>query len=394
VAKSSFFLFLFLSFAELFGQSSFNGYYTFSTGYDSNPLIMSESESSTIIRNSIGIGYFPELINFALSYSSTFSSLIDFPERNYYSHSIKTDYSFQPFNYEYFDIGLGLNSKLRNNSIDAELYNYFDLSADINFNLYSDIGVITLDYVPTVTRFENYNLLNNIQNEVSLALEKTLTFGTTILAQTSYGSKYFSNAQITSESPHSPWGKGKNYKRFSNSPNQNQMPNSVYYSQNTNIINFYLEIEQALIEDMTFAIALNANIHPEDDGFYFSSGTTDLFNDSEFFNDIYNFDENGIIAKFRVNLSDNIKFNTSYNYYQRDFLYTLDLINQDYSDDIKRRDTGNMLSSHVSYNPDSTLLFFESISIVMKFDYLVNKSNLNEYTFDTYSLFLSTILEF
>ncbi len=394
MAKSSFLLFYLISFTEIFAQSSINGYYTLSTGYDSNPLIMRESESSTIIRNSFGIGYFPELPNFALSYSSTFSSLLDFPERNYYSHSIKTDYTFQPFNYEYFDIGIGLISKLRNNSIDAELYNYFDISADINFNLYSDIGIITLEYMPTVTRFENYNLLNNFQNEVSIALEKRLLIGTSILLQTTYGTKHFNNAQEATANPHTPHGKGKNYKRFSNFSNKHQMPNSVYYSQNTSIVDFNFEIEQPIIDDVSLSIALNANIHPEDNGFYYASGTTDLFNESEFFNDIYNFDESGILAKIIIDLSENVKIKSSFNYYKRDFLYTLDLINQNYSNDINRNDAGNVLSTQISYIPESTFLFFESVTIALKFDYLSNKSNLKEYTFDTYSFFLSTILEF
>lgn len=398
VAKSSLSLMiLFIVFSiSLKSQTPIKGYYTLSSGYDSNPLILNSAEESAIIRNSIGLGYFPEYSGFAFSYNSSLTSFLNFPERNYHTHRVKTDYVFQPFNYEYFEIYSGINAKLRSNGVDAELYNYYDINPEIGLIQYSDFGVISVDYSPQISRFSNYSVLDNFMNEINVNLDKTFDFETNLIARVSYGSKNYFNSDIDNNNSNGNGRneKGKQYKRINQINPNHQSPNSVFTNQFNSLINFDLGLNHPINDNIILGVSFSTNFHLSDDGFYFESGTSDLYNNREFFDDIYNFEEQAITLFGSFKIDSNFRVKYHYQHYNRDFQYTLDLINKLYSDSIYRQDKGNSFNIEFNYRIFEKLDFFEKLSISLKLDYFANKSNLKEYTFETANIMLSTILEF
>lgn len=393
VAKSSY-LFLVILISTNLYSNDFGGYYTFSNGYDSNPFILSNSKESYVVRNSIGLGYFPVHSEFAISYNANVNSYLNFSERNYHTHNIKSDYTFQPFKYPYFEVETSINSRARINSKDAIIYDYFDVNPEISFLLYSDLGIIDLSYSPKLTRFTNFRNLNNFQNEISIELEKSLETETDVIAGISYGIKNYFNSNYQFQSINEPRGKGKNYRRFSQNPQGNQLPNIVFTEQENSIIDMNLGVMQHITNSIYLGIVGNRNIHLNDEGFYYASGTTDLFNEREFFNDLYNYEETGINVFSKIIISEDIIFRASYNKFYRDYLYSLALINENYDDDIKRYDIGDYLSADVNFAVAEYITFIKNLNINIKFDYFYNQSNLLEYSFDTYSFMISTIFDF
>ncbi|MCW5883490.1 MAG: hypothetical protein KIT33_00825 [Candidatus Kapabacteria bacterium] len=393
MVKSNFFLLILLAVISAKAQD-FGSYYSLSAGYDTNPLIENESSESAIMRNSFGIGYFPAKSGFKASYSGNITSFFAFPERNYNAHILRSDYTFQPFKYPYFEIETGLISKMRLNSVDAVLYDYIDVNPQISFVLYSDIGVVGLSYLPSNTSFINFRNLDNSLNEFELSIDKTFSTETNVLFLTKLGYKNFYNAGQELHSPLNPLGRGKNYRRFSNRQGNRQSPNFVYTDNVTSTIDFGLDIYQPITDNIIFSISGNTNIHLNDNGFYFASGTTDLYNEREFFNDIYNYEEKSISVSTIFDLSKYIDLSIAYNYFQRDFMYSLSLIDDKYNKDINRKDDGNLLYVEIKYKPEMVLNYIKSINFNLKFDYFLNKSNLDEYSFETSGIIFSTILEF
>ena len=370
------------------------GYYSLTGGYDSNPLINDVPLESAIMRNSLGIGYFPEESLFEISYTGSAISFLNIPERNYQVHNIKTDYTFQPFTYQYFEIETSAIGKLRNNSVDGLLYNYAEIIPELSFVLYSDIGIVSLAYSPSFTRFCNYPGLSNSQNELILSLDKTFEFETNLIAEVTYGTRNYFNVNQPLNSPPSPNGKGMKYRHFSNSQNNRQLPNSVFTNQLTNIVDFSLGLTHPISTEIDIGITGNFNIHLNDDGLYYASGSTDLFNEREFFNDYYNFEEKAITIETKYRFSDKISMKANYIHYNRDFLYSLSLIDYRYSSEENRKDSGNLISGEMKYEVAEYFSIFSKMTLNLKIDYFANDSNLKEYTYESASIMISTIWDF
>lgn len=391
MVRSSLLIFLVLPVICL--SSDFRGFFSTGAGYDSNPLILNNPESSIIARNSFGIGYFPEKSDFLMSYSGNVTSFIDFPERNYHSHNFKFDYTFQPFKYPYFEIEAGTGARLRDNSIDADIYDYYEIKPKINFVLYSDFGIVNLSYMPALTKFSNFSELDNIQNEINLDIDKTIETETNIIFNVLYGFKNFYNAGDDMHSPPEPREKRRQFKRMTNNNQSRQQPHIVYLNTVTNVVDFDLSIYQSISDVIQIGIGANKNFHIGDEGFYFTSGNTDLYNEREFFNDIYNYEEQAFSLLASYEIINDIQFNLNYTYYERNFMYPLYLLDDKYSQDIERLDFGNQFDLRLVFTAFKNKSFFEKLKFQIKYDYFQNYSNAKEYKFDTYSLMLSTIME-
>jgi hypothetical protein len=388
MAIRSIFIMLLILSNKLFCFPNINGFYSINPGYDSNPLIKNISENSLYTINKLNLEYKPDYSPFSASYSGNLSNIFNFPERHYYTHKIEAEYVIQPFKYEYFEINFAASDKLRNNYNDAKIYNYNQINAMIGLVLYSDIGIIYLNYTPSITSFSEFELLNNFQNELLISLDKKFSFETNLKSQIIYGNKFFNKT-----GGNHPVINGNKYLIFDESDDI-LFPNVVYNSKNSNLLNFSIEIEHPISENINLGLKFNKNIHLDTSGLYYASGSTDLLNGGEFFNDIYNFSETGFSPFLNINVMNNLNCYLGFNYFTRDYLYSLYLINNKYSKDTKRSDIGIMISTHFVYNPNLTMLIFDNMIFGAKFEYFNNESNLAEYKFENYNICFSIKMEF
>ena len=140
--------------------------YYFGTGicYDSNPFIFDVSNESVIFRNSYGIGYFPDSLDFGLSYSGSYSLFGSIPERNYLSNKIQGDYSISLNDDDTYSLNLGLIYSNRSNSVDSRYLDYNFL--DLNINLFHDSDLESYEFglTPQIRRYEFLTELNSFEN--------------------------------------------------------------------------------------------------------------------------------------------------------------------------------------------------------------------------------------
>jgi hypothetical protein len=386
--------FLITSYVSITKSSEFIGNYSLIGGYDSNPLINNNPLESAILRNSIGLKYLHDESGFSSKYTGSVMSFLNILERNYHAHNIRADYTFQPFTYPYFVIESIAEGKLRNNSVDGLLYNYAAINPELAFILYSDIGIIRFAYSPSFSRFCNYPSLSNSQNEFNISLDKTLEIETNLIAGASYGSRNYYNAPLTFRNISNSENEVPKYMYFLKNSNGRELPNSVYTNQLTNIVDFYAGINYPITTEILVGLKGNFNFHLNDDGLYYASGAIDLYNEREFFDDNYNFQEQAITASAKFDMNEFITISVNYTINNRDFLYSLSLINSTYSFEEKRKDTGNLISGELKYIFAEYFSIFSKMSINLKIDYFSNDSNLKEYTFQTGNILVSTNWEF
>lgn len=386
VVKSNVLLVFLLLTGNIYCQSNFKGYLTSSVGYESNPFITPSADPTYFSRNSLGIGYFPDSLPFAASYTVGITSLFEYPENNYHLHKVKADYSLYPFNTDNFEIIISANARMRLNASESELYDFFELNPEFAINYSTNVGNFSMDYSPVVNKFLNYDDLSNLQNELTISYEVDVFDNSNLYLSALYGNKrYMDNAtKVTSPNPHNPNkpvtnGKGKQYMRAGKNQNNYEQPNIVYNSLTSQIIDINTGFETLVFDFMKIAIDVNANFHPFDDGLYFSSGATDVFGDIGFFDDIYNFDEKAVLLSSGIELTESLSFDLSYRYYSRMFQYSLGLINPDYSFDTHREDNGSAVRLNLKYNPTR----LENFSFSIGASRIENSSNLQEYRFES-----------
>jgi hypothetical protein len=388
--KSSILIILLLFAFTAKAEIPIEGNYTLWGGFDTNPLIMNSPESSGIVVNSLKLGYYPEYSGFDILYQTQIFSIINFPERNYNLHQIKTDYKIQPLNYEYFELNFAASGLLRNNSSGGNLYDYSIVNAGIGGTLYSDIGIISVLYTPEYSNFSNYSRLSSFTNEIFLQLDKTFESETQLKIELSYLSKNYFNSSDNDDEI----SIDKRYKRFPQNNPKIQQPNSVSFSNINEIIDLDFGINHTFTEYLLLGLGGNINKQLSKDGFYFASGTTDVLTRNEFIDNSSNFEEKAVWSLLNLQLFEDFGIDFFYRYNSREFLYTLNLISEIYSDKIYRVDTANNFNIKLNYVIFEDYEYIKQFTTNLTFDYFNNNSNSMEYTFESFGVFISADVRF
>lgn len=398
-----------------FGNSKadWQGYYTLSAGYDSNPTIQEPPLPSSFVRNSFGLGLFPDSSNYAFSYTGSLTNLFEFPERNYHSHSIKADYSIYPFSTEKFEFVVGGEFNSRLNAKDVEAFDYNELSAAIAFNTYAENYNLSILYAPNSTNYIYNKDISNSTNDISISTDLNLAQNISIYLYSGLAVRNYYNlissqeAQpipgLESDTP-IPYGKRKQNKyngsnqgsnpTDSSSSGSNQGINIEYYSNISSIIYYGLSLNYSMSDMISFNVEYGSSLHLSDDGAYYNSGEIDLLSEMEFFDDVFNFEQNEFSLTLSSSPFENFDARISFRYYDRNYLYSLYAVDPLLSEDAFREDSGRVFTFDMKYSYPINLGFVHSFSNSVKLNYHQNKSNLSTFNFNSSSIIFSAIFEF
>jgi hypothetical protein len=374
--------------------SQINGYFSSMLSYDNNPFLYNQASSSIVNRNSLGLGYFPDSSNFGISFSSSLSLFGSYPERNYQNHKLSISESYFLDDSSKYEIAGIITGSTRLNSIETEYYNYYRLSADFEFNYYSDFANISILYSPENTSFSNYSDLNTFENMFTFVIGKSFQSGLSINFNTNYGFKdYYSINSKSYSNMGNGHGKGKMYRKMQITNNIGKP--AIEYSGNlSQILSFQLTAAKSITEDIGISATYINQIFPNSNGVYISSGTIDLYNDREFYDDKYNYEANEFSTKLSFLILKNLSGNISSSYSIKKFVYDLNLIDSTALPNITRNDDELILSTSFKYNPDISFWFIENTIVNFNIMHISNKSNANMYNFKNTYFSISTILEF
>lgn len=379
--------------AGMRAQSEIKGAFSLKTVYDSNPLNLNEEKNSAASISSLQLMYKPLYSSFNAQYSGSNISLLNFPERNYHFHQAGFNFSLQPFNYQYFEIFAGANSTIRKNSTSSAVYDNLNINTKFGGVLYSDYGVIEISYTPAFTRFCNNTYLTNFTNNIEISLDKSFDFETKIKASAVFSTRNYYNS-INSNNDNISHENGKNYLRYQINEADIMFPNSVFEKNVSNIISAFIELNHPLSLDISIWLRLNKNFHLNKNALYFSPGNEDSYYIFNLSDDNFNFEESklSLFADFKI--IPQMMLSLDFQYFQRDYLYDLSLINPFYPNDKNRSDEGMKLMLNMNFLVLEYESFIDKFILGLRGDYWNNNSNLNEYTFSSGKIMLNAKMLF
>jgi len=372
--KYSILVALIISFSQTFAISEFVIKPSISNGYSDNPYIFENKLNSLITELNLKFNYTPDNSNFKLKSEFEKVFFLNYQNGNYIKSNIEANYSFQPFDYPYFDCSSGLKFFIRENDVQNSHLNNLMVSPYLDLILYSDIGVLRIGYNPYLRIFKDFVNLNSFNHSIYFEVEKVFPSETGVFLSLNFrNTEYYSINQLNI------------IKRFEN--NNFMMPQIIVNHQNVNqFIYSNLSLSQSVDENKHFGVSFGLTKHLSNHGVYYTSGNTDLIDENNLFVDNNNFDEMSFGTFFKLKMDRNFEFEIDVSNFNRDFQFSEKLVDSVYNGNIKRKDYGYIFGVNLCYKSKFPTKSIDFVNIDFGLDFISNYSSTKNYSFETYYL--------
>ncbi|MFA7627658.1 MAG: hypothetical protein WCZ17_11500 [Candidatus Kapaibacterium sp.] len=351
--------------------------FMFGLNYDSNPFLQNKSQSSGVILGCLNAEYiFPDTRS-KIKYDAGIIGFSNFKDRSYYRHLLEIGTRYEPESAPYLETMISLNHNLRYNANAANSFDYFDVSGNLGFSLFTHLGIISLNDELTYMKFKHIEELCNVSNELKLNLEKNLESMTVIYVGLSYKSRLY---LLTADT----YTSNQVKKKYVGDKNEFRIE---YDNSLNNLIQWDMAIEQYLNDNISIKAGMQCNFIQKGDGFYYYVNGIDLYNDFEFFDDVFNYDEMRYELSSKINIFNWTKFVIDMTHFSREY-YSSISDTETSTSDIKRKDMGKLIRTELSF------LLSEKYEIGLKSMYFLNDSNDINYDFNVISVMIDATVIF